>query len=96
MDYLPHKRALQEYKQGRMERIQSVKRLKGREKKKKKQTEERKPINEGKTEYFCRSQVLQVKAVPSSQHMQQIIQLRAGLGGVVETNLFMGINCSSK
>lgn len=79
-----------------MERIQSVKRLKGREKKKKKQTEERKPINEGKTEYFCRSQVLQVKAVPSSQHMQQIIQLRAGLGGVVESNLFMGINCSSK
>lgn len=96
MDYLPHKRALQEYKQGRMERIQSVKRLKGREKKKKKQTEERKPINEGKTEYFCRSQVLQVKAVPSSQHMQQIIQLRAGLGGVVESNLLMGINCSSK
>jgi len=35
VDYLPHKRALQEYKQGRMERIQSVKRLKGREKKKK-------------------------------------------------------------
>lgn len=57
MDYLPHKRALQEYKQGRMERIQSVKRLKGREKKKKKQTEERKPINEGKTVFLQKSGV---------------------------------------
>lgn len=77
-----------------MERVQSVKRLKAREKKK--QTEERKPINESKTEYFYRSQVLQVKAVPSSQHMQQIIQLHTGLGSMVESNLFMGISCSSK
>lgn len=46
MDYLPYKRALNEYELGRRERVQRVKRIKGE---KKQEAEQSKPINESKT-----------------------------------------------
>lgn len=49
-----------------------------------------------KQKVFWGGQVLQVKAVPCSQHMQLIIQLETDLGSMVRSNLFMGINCSSE
>lgn len=53
-------------------------------------------LMKAKQKVFWGSQVLQVKAVPFSQHMQLIIQLDTDLGSMVRSNLFMGINCSSE
>lgn len=53
-------------------------------------------LMKAKQRVFWGSQVLQVKAVPCSQHMQLIIQLDTDLGSMVKSNLFMGINCSSE
>lgn len=49
MDYLPHKRALDEYEQGRRERLQRCKDSKDSKEEKKQEPEERKTINESKT-----------------------------------------------
>lgn len=94
MDYLPHKRVLNSCELGRRERVQNVKRFKGREKNRR--LKKASQLMKAKQRVFWGSQVLQVKAVPCSQHMQLIIQLDTDLGSMVRSNLFMGINCSSE
>lgn len=94
MDYLPHKRALNGCESRRRERVQNVKRFKGREKTRR--LKKASQLMKAKQRVFWGSQVLQVKAVPCSQHMQLIIQLDTGLGSMVRSNLFMRINCSAE